>query len=439
MTRAALYIRVSTEEQAQHGYSLEAQREALTVYANKNNLAIVDYYVDDGYSARKKYTTRKEFMRMLRDVEANKIDIILFIKLDRWFRSVKDYYKIQEILEAHNVGWKTTEEHYDTTTTNGRLYINIRLSVAQDESDRTSDRIKFVFENKVARGEVISGSVPLGYKIEDKCLVHDDTKKDVIVEIFNKYAECQNKYATHKYVNDKFEYKINRKTFDRILSNPIYTGAHLGNNEFCEPIISLELFETVQNIQQKRNIKKTSTGRVYVFSGLVRCAECGHSCAGQYARGHMYYRCINAIVERRCHNRMSINEKQIEEWLLSNIAEKLNERLREYETAKKSKKKSSVNKSQIKRKMERLKELFVNEFISMEEYKRDYAVYSSQLESERSVETIPLDMSVISKYFNDDFADTYNRLDKKERQTFWRHIVRELSVDSEKNIDVYLL
>ena len=93
--RAALYIRVSTEEQAMHGYSLDAQRETLTRYANMHNLVIVDYYIDEGKSARKKFQNRKEFMRMMTDVEAGRIDLILFIKLDRWFRSVKDYYKIQ--------------------------------------------------------------------------------------------------------------------------------------------------------------------------------------------------------------------------------------------------------------------------------------------------------------------------------------------------------
>jgi len=119
--RAALYIRVSTEEQALHGYSMEAQREALTRYAKENNLLIVDYYVDEGKSAREKMQSRTAFQRLMQGVQADKIDLILFIKLDRWFRSIKDYYKTQEILEAHHVDWRTTEEQYNTSTTNGRL------------------------------------------------------------------------------------------------------------------------------------------------------------------------------------------------------------------------------------------------------------------------------------------------------------------------------
>ena len=146
--RAALYIRVSTEEQVREGYSVEAQRDNLKRYAKNKGYSVVGVYADEGITARKKYTNRKEFMRLLDDVEAGKIDVILFIKLDRWFRNVGDYYKVQEILERNNVGWTATTENYDTTTANGRLYVNIRLAVAQDESDRTSERIKFVFEKK---------------------------------------------------------------------------------------------------------------------------------------------------------------------------------------------------------------------------------------------------------------------------------------------------
>jgi len=83
MLRAALYIRVSHEEQVLHGYSIEAQRQALTEYVQKNDMHIVDYYVDEGQSARKSYNKRKEFVRLMEDVKDGNIDIILFIKLDR--------------------------------------------------------------------------------------------------------------------------------------------------------------------------------------------------------------------------------------------------------------------------------------------------------------------------------------------------------------------
>ena len=110
--RAALYIRVSTEEQARHGLSLSAQLENLQQYAKNKGYDIVGIYTDDGASARKSPFSRKAFKQLMEDVQWNRIDRILFIKLDRWFRSVRDYYKAQDILDAHGVDWETTQEQY---------------------------------------------------------------------------------------------------------------------------------------------------------------------------------------------------------------------------------------------------------------------------------------------------------------------------------------
>ena len=91
MTRAAIYIRVSTEEQAVHGLSLEAQKEALLQHAKERGYSIVDIYADEGITARKKLSNRKELQRLLNDVKKDKVDVILVTKLDRWFRNIKDY------------------------------------------------------------------------------------------------------------------------------------------------------------------------------------------------------------------------------------------------------------------------------------------------------------------------------------------------------------
>ena len=94
--RAALYERVSTDEQAMHGYSIEAQIDNLTEYCKKNEYKIVDHYTDEGISGAKPPLRRPALKRLLEDVNAGKIDIILFTKLDRWFRSVQEYFKVQD-------------------------------------------------------------------------------------------------------------------------------------------------------------------------------------------------------------------------------------------------------------------------------------------------------------------------------------------------------
>lgn len=233
LTRAALYIRVSNEEQVKEGYSLQAQKDNLVKVAKENGYLIVDTYTDEGITARKKYTKRKEFMRLISDVEAKKIDIILFIKLDRWFRNVADYYKIQEILDRNNVNWRATTENYDTTTANGRLYINIRLAVAQDEADRTSERIKFVFEKKVKEGEVISGNIPKGYRIKDKHLIIDEKEAELIRYIFNTYLILKSKRATMLQTTKDFGKHYSYNFVCRTLEREMYTGKYRNNTNFC--------------------------------------------------------------------------------------------------------------------------------------------------------------------------------------------------------------
>ena len=185
MIRAALYIRVSHDEQVLHGLSLEAQEATLKEYAQNKGYTIIDTYADEGITARKKLSNRKDLQRLLKDVQADKIDLILVTKLDRWFRNIKDYYEVQDILEAHNCNWKTVLEDYDTSTASGRLHINIMLSVNQDECDRTSERIKAVFEHKKQQGEVCSGRVPDGYVIKDKKLIIDEKQAQEIGDLFN--------------------------------------------------------------------------------------------------------------------------------------------------------------------------------------------------------------------------------------------------------------
>ncbi len=189
MERVALYARVSTEEQHRRGLSLTEQEKSLEDYANAHNMQIVGRYIDGGKSARKKYTTRPEFMRLLSDVEAGKLETILFIKLDRWFRNVGDYYEVQTILDAHNVTWRATQEDYETVTASGRFKVNIMLAVAQDEADRTSERIKFVFEGKRERGEPAGGRIPRGYKRENKKIVIDPETAPLVRKAFDVYLE----------------------------------------------------------------------------------------------------------------------------------------------------------------------------------------------------------------------------------------------------------
>ena len=158
-------MRVSTNRQAQEGESIPAQREALNEYVRKHpGLIVVGEYVDDGISGTK--YDRDEFQRMLSDVENGKIDIILVTKMDRLHRSLKNFLVMQDILDKHDCNWLAIwETMYDSSTPQGRMIINTMVNLAQFEAEQTGQRIRQVFAYKSQQGEVLSGKVPLGYKI----------------------------------------------------------------------------------------------------------------------------------------------------------------------------------------------------------------------------------------------------------------------------------
>lgn len=445
VTRVALYVRVSTDEQVREGYSIEAQKASLTSYAKKNGYKIIGTYVDEGYTARKKFNKRKEFVRMLDDAKVGKFDLILFIKLDRWFRSVSDYYKIQEILEASNVDWKTTLEDYDTTTASGRLNLNIRLSVNQDESDRTSERIKFVFEKKVADGEVISGSCPLGYMIEDKRLVLDPEKSHIAKAAFDTYIKSRSRMAVVRHIRNVYGYDINYNTVYTMLANTMYYGSYRGNDNYCEPLVPKSLFDKVQSIIGKNYVKRTPSGRVYLFSSLLKCGSCGRALSGTFSKkaghpdgGYYYYRCGSAVRNLDCDNNKRIREDLIEDYLLNNIVAELGRFKIEYNLKQSAPIRPMVDKKKVERKLERLKELYINELIDLDTYKADFEIYKKQIDSLNvNKEESKIDFEELESFLNGDFIEMYRSLDKKDKQALWLSLLECIEISEDKEITIF--
>ncbi|NLM66582.1 MAG: recombinase family protein, partial [Enterococcus sp.] len=174
MKRVALYIRVSSEKQAKSGDSLREQEDTLNEYVkSQKDMIIHSTYIDDGISGQK--LDRDEFQRLMTDVKNNQIDVILFTKLDRWFRSLKHYLNIEDVLQKYNTHWiAVSQPFYDTSTPYGRTFINQVMSFAELEAQMTSERMIAIFEHKIKMGEVASGSTPFGYSIKNKRLVPNE-------------------------------------------------------------------------------------------------------------------------------------------------------------------------------------------------------------------------------------------------------------------------
>lgn len=441
MVRVALYIRVSTEEQALHGYSIEAQKAALMKYAKEHNMEIVEIYVDEGISARKKYNRRKEFIRLLEGVREKQFDLILFTKLDRWFRNISDYYKIQEVLEAYEINWKTIYENYDTTSASGRLHINIMLSVAQDEADRTSERIRSVFDNKIKNKEIVTGKHPYAYYLNNKTLEIDEERAELIRDIFSYYKDARSVNSTMKYMNQKYSLHKSYDFYRDTLRTRKYTGEFRGIPNYYPQIISNELFNSVQDVKSSF-VRDNQTKRLYIFSGIIRCKECGYIMNGMQtvttANKFMVYRCRNAVSYHRCCNRLSIREDLIESYLLNNATSLYEEHTEKLRIQKESKKKKTIDKTKIRTKLSRLKDLYVNDLISIDDYREDYDKYNEMLaEAESKEADIPqVNTEKVCSMLSTDNLIIYNQLDRKNQRNFWNEIIKEIVIDQEHNIEV---
>lgn len=411
-----IYERVSSEEQAKHGYSLDAQHEALTDFCKRNNHVILGEYRDEGISGRKPYTKRPAMLQLLHDVEIVKPDMILFTKLDRWFRNIKEYYKVQDILDRNKVDWKAINEEYDTSTASGRLYVNIKLSIAQDEADRTSERIKDVQDQLVAQGKVLGGKVPFGYKIVDKKLAFGDNIH-ITKEAIDHYLLHQSAHETTRHINDLYGLNFDHSSLLRLLRNPILKGEYRGNTAYCEPLIDADRWNDLQAVIQK-NIKHASDKHTYLFTGLIRCPMCGRRMGGFHTNGYSYYRCNNHPVNR-CDMKHSVSEAKTEKWLLANIEEdyKVNVTMRP--------KQKKENPQKYKDRLKRLNDMYLMGNIDQDEYKAKSA------EIQKKLAEIAKTPALKTQNFASNWKDLYYELDAEHRRSFWRNIVKEIVVTVE--------
>ncbi len=433
LKRVAAYIRVSTEEQKKHGYSIETQRANITEYLSKqSDMALVDFYIDEGISANK-LNKRLALQRLLKDIEEDKIDMIVFTKLDRWFRSVQKYYQIQDVLDRHNVVWKTIHEDYETLTSSGKFKVNIMLSVAQNERDKTSERITDVFNYRVKEGYVVTGSQPFGFTIKDKKVVIDEDKKEIVYDIISYYEKTNSIGKTLRYIQNQYGINFYSSSLSNLLKNPKLYGSFRDNDNYCEAYITKERFDNIQAMLQK-NIRLKNNDYYYIFSGLLVCDHCDHRLIGTHCGKYSYYRCNHHYNQKRCDNSIRSKELVIEQHLLDNIEKYLTEHIISVEQMEENSKPAKSNRKAIEKKLENLTELYINNFIKMDIYKQKYDSLKSQIIDEP--EETKIDLTVHKNFLKQNDLPIYSSLSVEQKQAMWRSIIKEIRVRGNKVIKV---
>lgn len=448
MKNVAIYMRVSSDRQAREGDSIPAQREALTKYVvDHPDMVLAGEYLDDGISGQK-FQQRDELQRMLSDARDGKIDIILFTKLDRFFRSVRHYAATQEMLEKNNVKWIAIwEPMYDTTTPAGQLIVNQMMSFAQFEAQNTGQRINQVFSYKISQGEVISGNTALGHKIENKHIVLSDDAP-IVKDLFNHYNLNNNLSELTKYAYAEYGLRREPSTWRRFLKNKKYIGEFRGNKNYCPPIISKELFENVQR-KLSMNLKTYPQKRIYLFTGLIRCEVCGHMLTGAMitAKRKDGYKTIHAGY--RCHRYYSPNktcsfsgakyESVIERFLLEKLKQETSDYRMEVESQKKKKINTGKKKADLEKKISKLKELYINDLITIEEYKKDKERFEKEIEELQKQEDGKRPLFELAKFSEMKMDELYNSFSREEKQFFWRSIVKEIRWSRKNGLSVIFL
>jgi len=325
--RCAIYTRKSTDEGLELDFNtLDAQRDAGENYIASQKsqgwVCLADRYDDGGFSGGT--VDRPAFQRLMADVEAERIDCIVVYKIDRLSRSLMDFARIMETLERHGVSLVSVTQQFNTTSSMGRLTLNILLSFAQFEREIISERTRDKIASARRRGKWTGGAPVLGYdRMRDnrgtRLVVNEEEAKRVRT-IFGKYLELQSilqtvhwldargwrnkQYTTSKGV-PRGGKDFDKSTLLKLLTNRLYLGKIIHNDQCFdgehEAIVDEDLFGRVQGqLARNRNSGGKYQRNKYgaLLKGLVRCRHCGCGMSHHYAsrgqRRYRYYVCQTA-------------------------------------------------------------------------------------------------------------------------------------------------
>jgi len=282
--RCAIYTRKSSEEGLDMEFnSLDAQREACESYVASQKaegwLLVPDHYDDGGFSGGS--LERPALKRLLADIEGGRIDVVVVYKIDRLSRSLMDFAKLVEVFDRGNVTFVSVTQSFNTTTSMGRLTLNILLSFAQFEREVIGERIRDKFAASRKRGMWMGGWAPLGYDVKERKLVVNEAEAAVVRRIFERFAKCGSaitivrELAAERFVN-KYGKRVDKGMLYKLLNNRVYVGdavhkgtAYPGEHE---AIVTKALWDRVHAIlaeSPRTRAGKTRAQTPALLKGLI--------------------------------------------------------------------------------------------------------------------------------------------------------------------------
>jgi DNA invertase Pin-like site-specific DNA recombinase len=325
----AIYCRKSSEEGLELTFnSLDAQREACASYIDSQRhegwLALDDRYDDGGYSGAT--LERPALQRLIRDIEAVRVDTVVCYKIDRLSRSLTDFAKLVDVFERNSVTFVSVTQSFCTTTSMGRLTLNILLSFAQFERELAGERIRDKFAASRRKGIFMGGHPPLGYDVRDRKLVVNPAEAELVRLIFRRFLDLGSAlllirelnaqgYRTKSWTTQSGTFREGRSfdkgTLYKILRNRAYVGevVHKGQSYpgEHEPIVDRATWERVHEVLTTNAKRRGNEARARTpapLRGLMRCTHCGSAMTPTHTRRrgrlYRYYICLGA--SRRGHD-----------------------------------------------------------------------------------------------------------------------------------------
>jgi len=275
LLRAALYVRVSTEDQAREGFSIEAQLKRLRAYCRARGWEVVREYIDDGYSGRE--INRPAYRRMME--EKDHWDVVVVLKMDRIHRNSKNFTTMMELLGEWGKEFNSMQESFDTTTAMGRFVMDIIQRIAQLESEQIGERVKMGMAEKARNGDGYLGfGEPYGYRYLAGRLIVNEEEAAVVRRIYSMYLEGSSLQSIANSLNrEKIPSKRggswSKQAVGKILRNPLYCGYvrwdGIIRKGAHEPIVTEETYMRVQERMEKNVKNRRGITRRKDIPGLV--------------------------------------------------------------------------------------------------------------------------------------------------------------------------
>ena len=332
--RVALYIRVSTQEQAQEGYSIDAQTERLINFCKAKGWNVYKIYTDPGYSGSN--MKRPAMTKLIADIKQHNIDCVLVYKLDRLSRSQKDtLFLIEDLFLKNNVEFVSLSENFDTSTPFGRATIGILSVFAQLEREQIRERTLMGRTERAKNGLWHGGGFrPFGYDYINGKLIVNEFEAMQVREVYRMFLADMPIYTIYETIKDKYGTIEHESAIRSILTTPLYYGViHWNGVDYPGKHQAIIDKETYDKVQKKYNSRKWKRGgqpiaRIFqcttLLGGILICANCGaryfskgnYSGHGDKKRYYPYYYCYSRgktskrfIIDPNCKNPVYAVEK----------------------------------------------------------------------------------------------------------------------------------